>query len=97
MPDVLGRDRDRYAGKRVAVLGAGHSAIGTLIDLTRLAAEFPETEPIWVLRGNNPAKSFGGGANDKLAMRTFGLVCMASAALTVVTGYPKFWFGGDVV
>ena len=39
MPDVLGRDRARYAGKRVAVLGAGHSAIGTLIDLVRLADE----------------------------------------------------------
>lgn len=27
-------------------------------------------------------------------MRTYGLVCLASAALTVVVGYPEFWFGG---
>lgn len=27
-------------------------------------------------------------------MRTYGLVCMASAALTVLAGYPGFWFGG---
>jgi putative Mg2+ transporter-C (MgtC) family protein len=27
-------------------------------------------------------------------MRTYGLVCMASAALTVVVGYPSFWYGG---
>jgi putative Mg2+ transporter-C (MgtC) family protein len=27
-------------------------------------------------------------------MRTYGLVCMASAALTVIGGYPNFWFGG---
>lgn len=27
-------------------------------------------------------------------MRTYGLVCMASAALTVIVGYPHFWFGG---
>lgn len=27
-------------------------------------------------------------------MRTYGLVCMASAALTVISGYPGFWFGG---
>ncbi|MFL6671787.1 MAG: MgtC/SapB family protein [Massilia sp.] len=27
-------------------------------------------------------------------MRTYGLVCMASAALTIVGGYPSFWFGG---
>jgi len=29
-------------------------------------------------------------------MRTYGLVCMASAALTVIAGYPTFWFGGHV-
>ena len=27
-------------------------------------------------------------------MRTYGLVCMASAALTVIGGYSDFWFGG---
>jgi putative Mg2+ transporter-C (MgtC) family protein len=27
-------------------------------------------------------------------MRTYGLVCMASAALTAMSGYPHFWFGG---
>ncbi|MES2161348.1 MAG: MgtC/SapB family protein [Pseudomonadota bacterium] len=27
-------------------------------------------------------------------MRTYGLVCMASAALTVIGGYPGDWFGG---
>src|ERR1700719_21467 len=69
MPDVLGKDRARYAGKTVAVLGAGHSAIGTLTDLAQLATQAPETKPIWLLRGNDPAKAFGGGANDKLAAR----------------------------
>lgn len=29
-------------------------------------------------------------------MRTYGLVCMASAALTVVCGYPSLWFGGHM-
>ena len=27
-------------------------------------------------------------------MRTYGLVCMASTALVVITGYPEFWYGG---
>jgi len=27
-------------------------------------------------------------------MRTYGLVCMASAAITVIAGYPHFWYGG---
>ncbi len=79
MPDVLGKDRARYAGKTVAVLGAGHSAIGTLTDLARLAAQARETRPIWLLRGDDPAKAFGGGANDKLAAR--GELGAAFAAL----------------
>ncbi|HLP98588.1 MAG TPA: MgtC/SapB family protein [Sideroxyarcus sp.] len=29
-------------------------------------------------------------------MRTYGLVCMASAALTVIAGYPAFWYGGQM-
>lgn len=28
-------------------------------------------------------------------MRTYGLVCMSSAALTVMAGYQSFWFGGS--
>src|SRR3954470_23606794 len=27
-------------------------------------------------------------------MRTYGLVCMASCALTIISGYPNYWFGG---
>ncbi|MBH9579526.1 MgtC/SapB family protein [Inhella proteolytica] len=27
-------------------------------------------------------------------MRTYGLVCMASCALTIFSGYPQHWFGG---
>jgi hypothetical protein len=61
------------------VLGAGHSAIGTLIDLARLAEQSSETEAIWLLRGNDPAKAFGGGANDKLVAR--GELGSAFAAL----------------
>ncbi|MGD9803280.1 MAG: NAD(P)-binding domain-containing protein [Hyphomicrobiaceae bacterium] len=69
MPDVRGADRARYAGKTVAVLGAGHSAIGTVIDLVALKEEAPGTIIIWLLRGNCPEKAFGGGANDKLSAR----------------------------
>lgn len=29
-------------------------------------------------------------------MRTYGLVCMASTAITVIAGYPAFWYGGQV-
>ncbi|MGY4435802.1 hypothetical protein ACVWWO_008279 [Bradyrhizobium sp. F1.13.1] len=79
MPDVRGGGRARYAGKTVAVLGAGHSAVGTLIELVHLAEEVPGTQAIWLLRGADPAKSFGGGRNDKLAAR--GELGSAFAAL----------------
>ncbi|MGY3080896.1 hypothetical protein ACVWZZ_007304 [Bradyrhizobium sp. LM6.10] len=79
MPDLRGADRARYAGKTVAVLGAGHSAVGTLIDLAQLADEVPGTQAIWLLRGADPAKAFGGGRNDKLAAR--GQLGSAFAAL----------------
>jgi putative Mg2+ transporter-C (MgtC) family protein len=36
-------------------------------------------------------RSFHGRA---AGMRTYGLVCMASAALTVIAGYPSYWYGG---
>jgi putative Mg2+ transporter-C (MgtC) family protein len=29
-------------------------------------------------------------------MRTYGLVCMASCALTVIVGYPGSWYGGEL-
>jgi thioredoxin reductase len=69
MPDVLWRERTRYAGRTVAVLGGGHSAAGTLIDLARLAEAVPGTRPIWLLRGDSPEKAFGGGTSDQLAER----------------------------
>jgi thioredoxin reductase len=91
MPDVLDRERGRYAGRTVAVLGAGHSAIGTLIDLVRLKEEAPATEVIWLLRGDKPEKAFGGGANDKLAARgalgsTFAKLVM-DGKICVETGF----------
>ena len=54
MPDVMGKDRARYAGKTVAVLGAGHSALGTLIDLVRLTESAIGTKALWHLRGDDP-------------------------------------------
>lgn len=69
MPDVLGAQRDRYAGKRVLVVGAGHSAAGSLLALAQLADEVPGTVVVWAVRGNSLAKTFGGGEADGLPAR----------------------------
>ena len=91
MPDVLGRDRPRYAGRCVAVLGAGHSAVGTLLDLAKLKEQEPATNIVWLLRGDAPEKSFGGGAADQLSARgalgTAFAGLVASGSLTIESGF----------
>ncbi|TCC44023.1 FAD-dependent oxidoreductase [Kribbella capetownensis] len=69
LPDVLGVERDRYAGRRTAVVGAGHSASTTLLDLGQLAQEVPGTEVVWVVRGTDQARTYGGGEADELPAR----------------------------
>ncbi|HEY3557153.1 MAG TPA: FAD-dependent oxidoreductase [Kribbella sp.] len=69
LPDVLRVDRDRYAGRRTAVVGAGHSAATTLLDLGRLAEQAPGTEIVWVVRGTDQARTYGGGGADELPAR----------------------------
>jgi thioredoxin reductase len=69
LPDVLGRDRDAYAGKAVVVVGAGHSAANVLIDLARLAERDPRTTITWVTRSTNLTRVFGGGRADQLPAR----------------------------
>ncbi|MCV2368228.1 NAD(P)-binding protein [Roseateles oligotrophus] len=69
MPDVLGEQRGRYAGIKVLVVGAGHSAIGNLINLATLAEQEEQTRIVWALRGHELGKLFGGGENDGLAAR----------------------------
>ncbi|BDT57313.1 FAD-dependent oxidoreductase [Massilia varians] len=69
MPDVLGSGRARYAGRRVLVAGAGHSAAGTLLALAQLAAEHPGTQLVWATRGSRLARVFGGGDADGLPAR----------------------------
>jgi Pyridine nucleotide-disulphide oxidoreductase len=69
MPDVLGSARNRYANKRVLVVGSGHSAVGTLIGLSELAQQAGETRIVWAIRSNNLERIFGGGAKDGLPER----------------------------
>jgi thioredoxin reductase len=67
--DVLGAERARYAGKRVAVVGGGHSAANALLDLAQLAAQVPETVVTWLHRRPGAARMVGGGAADELPER----------------------------
>ncbi|MEU8187390.1 FAD-dependent oxidoreductase [Micromonospora carbonacea] len=69
LPDVLGADRDRFAGRHTLVVGAGHSAANTLLSLAELAAAAPGTRVTWAIRAASPTRAYGGGDADALPAR----------------------------
>jgi len=69
IPDILGRDRDRFIGRTTLVVGAGHSAANVLLDLAELASQDAATKAVWATRGTNLSRVYGGGADDQLAAR----------------------------
>jgi glycine/D-amino acid oxidase-like deaminating enzyme len=69
IPDVLGVERSRYAGRRTLVIGSGHSAFNALLDLARLADGAPGTEITWAIRRTDAGLLFGGGERDQLPAR----------------------------
>ena len=91
IPDVLDAARERYAGKRVLVVGSGHSAFNAILDLVALRDSEAETEIVWAIRGGAPDRAYGGGGDDQLPARgalgatVRGLV--ADGSVEVVAGF----------
>lgn len=48
LPDVLGEEREHYAGKTTLLVGDGYSAATTLLGLLDLAREAPGTRVVWL-------------------------------------------------
>jgi hypothetical protein len=69
LPDVLGAGGDSHAGKHTIVVGSGHSAANTLLDLARLAETAPGTRITWAVRGGSAQRAFGGEDADELPAR----------------------------
>jgi cation diffusion facilitator CzcD-associated flavoprotein CzcO len=71
LPDIAGRDRDRYAGRRTVVVGAGHSAATSLLALAELQEQEPGTRIHWAVRSATPRPLVGKGSAvaDELAAR----------------------------
>ncbi len=91
MPDVLGRERANYAGRRVAVVGGGFSAINVLLDLVALREQQPTTQITWIVRATRMHKIYGGGENDQLpargALGTRLRHLVESGAVTLIQGF----------
>ena len=69
IPETAERDREIYAGKTVAVVGSGHSAMNSILELDHLKYKAPGTQIIWVLRKHSVASTYGAGTNDALPAR----------------------------
>ncbi|MGG4344817.1 FAD-dependent oxidoreductase [Paenibacillus lautus] len=70
IPDLSAAEqRQKYAGKRIAVVGSGHSAINTLLDLVNLKKSDANTEILWLMRKRNVEEAYGGEENDQLEAR----------------------------
>ena len=83
--------RARYAGRRIAVAGSGHSALTALVAFAELAETEPGTHVTWLLRRGEIGNTFGGGDADQLPARgALGQRARASAQagdITTVTGF----------
>jgi thioredoxin reductase len=55
IPDIYGRGRKQYAGKRTLLVGSGYSAATVACDLQNLIKEEPDTSLIWAIRHRNAA------------------------------------------
>jgi len=69
IPDILGRDRYLYKGRKTLVVGSGHSAANALLELAALATSDPRTSFLWATRGTDLARIFSGGDADQLPAR----------------------------
>jgi hypothetical protein len=69
IPDVMGRDRARYAGRDTLVVGSGHSAFNALLDLVELHRRVGRGSVTWAVRGVASPRLYGGQAADQLAAR----------------------------
>jgi thioredoxin reductase len=69
IPDVLAADRARYVGRRVLVVGSGHSALNAILDLVALREQAPATEIVWAIRSGDPGQTLSGGGADQLPAR----------------------------
>ncbi|MCP2034852.1 thioredoxin reductase [Planomicrobium sp. HSC-17F08] len=69
IPDILGADRSKFENKRVAIVGSGHSALNSILDLAELQKTAPNTVISWITRRTTPDSALGGGSNDQLPAR----------------------------
>ena len=90
IPDPLGRQRDRYAGKRCLIVGSGYSAANVVLDLVALKKEVPSTTIVWAIRGDSLAqlvRDHGEGPPSRVALGKAVLAAQETNAIELVTTF----------
>ncbi len=77
LPDVLGRDRQRYAGQHTLLVGAGYSAATVVTQL----AQLPNSKVTWLTRGTSAVGPIRRIPDDRLPRRD----ALAAAANQLAT------------
>ena len=90
LPDVLGDDRTRFAGKHTTVVGAGHSAANTLLNLATLAETEPGTRITWAIRNRSAARVSSSPADELAARARLGGRVDALVASGVIDVVDRF-------
>lgn len=69
IPNVKADHLERYKNKNIVVVGGGHSAVNSLLDLAEIQKEYPKTQLNWILRKDNMDTVYGGKKDDALKAR----------------------------
>jgi hypothetical protein len=98
IPDVLGVHEDRYSGKRVLLVGTGHTAAMNVLALVELAQRAPGTHVTWVTRSPmgdampGPMPTVAGDPFPERARVTHA----ANACVGIAPGAVTHWPGTQV-
>ena len=90
LPDVMGRDRVRFARRHTTVVGAGHSAANTLLNLAALAEQEPGTRITWVIRNASAVRVTTSADDELVARASLGARVDALIAAGVITVLDRF-------
>ena len=66
IPNVLGPEQAHYAGRQIAVVGAGYSAINVILDLAELRKTDPDTKIRWIVRRTSVETLLRGSGHELL-------------------------------
>ena len=94
LPEVTGRDKDRYLGRHMLVIGAGYSAATVVTQLSQLADDRPneDTRVTWITRQAGDKLPIPRIPNDRLPNRD--ALALEANKLAITSEGPVSHYGG---